>query len=116
MPICEQQVEVVMHTTTYGWENRWRIENEDGTRVVCYGDDLLYDSSNYAKSNYKKFHTICKLCHPNKYKIICSDTYGDGWEAFGQADGAYLKINNQPYCEDFHSGYTKENDLEITMN
>ena len=103
-----------MHTTRYGWENSWKIESDDGTEY-CRSESLSYNEADPA--NNKTFTEICNWCDTSlqcrTYKVICSDTYGDGWERYGYHDGAYVQINGRKYCEDFHTGYSTEDHFQL---
>ena len=94
-------------TTTFGSDNSWRIELSESSTTVCSSDPISYSAvTGFAATNYKEFKKLCKLCTNRNYKIHCADSYGDGWEAYGSADGAYVRINGRQYCQYFGNGFS----------
>ena len=99
-----------MSTQAWGNEVSWKIIDTHGNTVCSSRDAGAY--SDYT-SHDPEICTIAptqptdKAAH-NPYKLICEDTYGDGWH------GGRLYIQGVCYCDDFTSGFTSgEVSLEI---
>ena len=70
----------------------------------------LSGGGNFMFSNNQVYHQKCCLPeNANDFLIICRSEYGAGWDSREQwwdesAQGGYLEIDGNRYCEDFSDG------------
>ena len=82
-----------MESGSYGAEVSWSL-------------DTTCTSGATTPSNSEKI-TTCHLL-PGEYTLVCSDSYGDGW------NGAQVTIQGVKYCDNFNSGSEMQVQLIIT--
>ena len=68
--------------------------------------DLSWCETRQLYGNYEEYTRKCCLPEDEEqFRIICKDTYGDGWH------GGYLEINGIQYCDDFLSGTEQQEQM-----
>ena len=98
-----------MCTARWGNEVSWKIVDKDGMTVCASREAGSYKNH---RNHHAEKCTIAptSLSNFEPYKLVCEDTYGDGW------NGGHLTMQGNNYCEDFTSGKIKEVNLEIRGN
>ena len=104
-------VKITLSTTLYGNEVSWKIvDNNDQTicaslEVGSYDWHRVHPAEDCVIAPNDRRHSSI-----TKYKLICEDSYGDGWH------GGHLIIQGTSYCHDFTTGFTNGNGKDLTIN
>ena len=91
LKVSQNCIDINTATNKWGHEISWEL----GTCV----SSKIYDS-------HKSYNQKCCL-KPNKYTLLCYDSYGDGW------NGGFVEIFGRRYCDDFNG---PKSQIEIEMN
>ena len=116
-------VKITLSTQSWGSEISWKIVDKHGLTVCSSREAGAYSSytthdpeecflaptSDSDNTNKAKHAAAIVVNSVTKYayKLICEDTYGDGWHR------GRVYIQGICYCDDFTYGSTHEVDLVI---
>ena len=96
-------------TEGFGYEISWRLEHEDAAKIA----DNECSGRGYGSYNSGSDMKTCEL-EDAGYKLICEDSWGDGW------NGGYLTIGGRDYCKNFLHNFPKmcndNNNVEYGCN
>ena len=87
-------VTIKITTEAYGYEISWRLEHKTEAKRA----DNECSGRGYGSYNSGSDMKTCEL-EDAGYKLICEDSWGDGWH------GGYLTIGGIDYCKNFRYNF-----------
>ena len=86
-------VDILLETKYFGYEVSWSLD------TTCTSEQTYSSNSEHTKT--------CNL-FPREYTLVCTDSYGDGW------NGAQITIQGVIYCDNFNDGSEMKVEVNIT--